>query len=449
MYSVFVIVLLISLFSFKPKPKENSTQFPHPDWSKNATIYEVNIRQFTPEGTFKAFEDHLPRLQQMGIKILWLMPVQPIGLEKRKGSLGSPYSIRDYYGINPEYGTREDFKHLVARAHELGMYVIIDWVANHTSWDNDLITAHPEWYKKDSLGNIISPIADWSDVAGLDYSQQELWGYMRDALLYWIKECDIDGYRCDVAGMIPVEFWNSTIPEIKKIKHIFMLAEWETPNMHDTAFDATYSWDFYNLMNQIAKGEKLADDIDTLFEKELQTYPPHAFRMRFTSNHDENSWNGTEFERLGEASEAFAVLTFTFPGIPLIYTGQESAMNKRLSFFDKDTVPWQDYRLESFYTALINLKLNYTVLDAGENGGAYQRVPSSNEKAVFVFIRKNTENKLLVVLNLSSENQEVELTGNDFPGNYKEVFTGIMQIFNKGERITLDPWEYKLYTMPI
>jgi glycosidase len=436
---VILSMFIFSLFSCKPKTIPDSR---HPEWSNNATIYEVNIRQFTPEGTFKAFEEHLPRLQEMGIKILWLMPVQPIGELNRKGSLGSYYSIKDYLAVNPEFGTEQDFRHLVERTHELGMYLIIDWVANHTAWDNPLITEHPDWYKKDSAGKIIPPVADWSDVAGLDYTHDGLRKYMTDALLYWVREYNIDGYRCDVAGMLPVDFWNKAVPEIKKLKHVFMLAEWETPDMHHTAFDATYSWDFYHLMNQLARGEKSPVYIDTLYKKEQKIYPPHAFRMRFITNHDENSWNGTEFERMGDAVKPFAVLTFTFPGIPLSYTGQESAMDRRLRFFDKDTVPWLDYPLEDFYSTLVQLKLNNSALDAGESGGEFIRISSSGDSAVYSFIRKSGGNKVLVILNLSPEEQSVKLLGNMYPGKYIDVFSKNEFTVNKGDTITLTPWEY-------
>ncbi|TSA30493.1 MAG: alpha-amylase [Bacteroidetes bacterium] len=442
--SVILATMLFPLFSCKQKAV---TPFDHPEWSRNATIYEVNVRQFTPEGTFRAFEEHLPRLQQMGVKILWLMPINPIGEENRKGTLGSYYAVKDYLEVNPAYGTKKDFRHLVEKIHELGMYVIIDWVANHTAWDNPLLVEHPEWYLKDSTGAIIPPVADWSDVAGLDYSNPALWGYMSDALQYWVREFNIDGYRCDVAGMLPVGFWNRAVPEIKKLKPIFMLAEWETPDMHDTAFDATYSWDFYHLMNELAKEEKPLRDIDTLLKKERKSYPSHAFRMRFTSNHDENSWNGTEYERLGEAAQAFALLTFTFPGIPLIYTGQESAMNKRLSFFDKDTVPWLDYPLGPFYTRLVKLKLDHPVLDAGETGGTYQRVHSTNDSAVLAFVRKNPEEQILVVLNLSPKEQEVGLKGKDFSGAYTEIFTQANVTLGKGKTLTLEPWGYRVYVI--
>jgi glycosidase len=316
----------------------------HPEWAKNAVIYEVNLRQYTPEGTFKAFEQHLPRLKAMGVDILWLMPVNPIGIKNRKGSLGSYYSIKDYLGINPEFGTLDDFKSLIKKIHALGMHVIIDWVANHTSWDNNLITEHPDWYTHDPGGKIIPPVADWTDVADLNYDKKELREYMTNALIYWVKETGIDGFRCDVAGMLPVHFWNEAIPKVKAIKHVFMLAEDETPEMHDTAFDMTYSWEVYHMMNDIAKGKKTADKMDSVLKKDAAKFPPNAYRMQFTTNHDENSWNGTEYARLGDGAKAFAVMSYTIPGMPLIYSGQESAIRITsiggTSRFQLSILPW-------------------------------------------------------------------------------------------------------------
>jgi len=442
----FVAMILFAAFSCSQKPVVPSY---HTEWSENATIYEVNVRQFTPEGTFRALEEHLARLQKMGVKILWLMPVNPIGVENRKGTLGSYYSVNDYLDVNPEFGTKEDFRHLVEKIHEMGMYIIIDWVANHTSWDNPLIVEHPEWYSKDTAGNIISPVPDWSDVADLDYSNSGLREYMTDALAYWVQEFDIDGYRCDVAGMLPVEFWDSAVPMIKKIKPLFMLAEWETPEMHDTAFDATYSWDLFHLMNQIAKGEKTANYIDSLLKKERQEYPLHAYRMRFTSNHDENTWNGTEFERLGDASEAFAVLTFTFPGIPLIYSGQEAALNKRLAFFDKDTIVWNNYPLEEFYSTLCLLKQTQKLASSVGESSGFVKIPTTADTAVYAFIRSNPGNRVFVILNLSATDQTVVLSGDEFPGRYENVFTGSEETFDQGMTIKMDPWDYRIYIAAI
>jgi len=450
MKQFYMMILLLAILgaSCKPGPRElNKGPVEHPDWSRTATIYEVNIRQYTPQGTFVALERELPRLQKMGIDILWLMPIHPIGDKNRKGSLGSYYSVRDYFGVNPEYGTMKDFKELVNKAHNLGMKVIIDWVANHTSWDNEMLTDHPDWYKKDSTGKVIPPVADWTDAAALDYTQEGLRKYMIKALEFWIREADIDGYRCDVAGMLPVDFWNQAIPDLKKIKPVFMLAEEETPLIHDTGlFDASYSWQLFRMMNQIAKGTQSADKIDSLFAAEKKVYNADAYRMRFTSNHDENSWNGTEFERLGDGAQAFAVLTFTCPGMPLIYSGQEAAMNKRLRFFEKDTIPWGNFALESFYSRLTSLKKKDSRLfSAGKEGGDFLKVPTSNDRQVYAFLRKNDSGKVFVLLNLSPEAVTVQLTGNAFSGRYRELFSGIEREWKAGATVELLPWEYQVY----
>ncbi len=441
-----MIGVLATLAACSPKKTvEGTGPSPHVEWSRNATIYEVNIRQFTPEGTFKSLEKELPRLQKMGVDILWLMPINPLGKKNRKGSLGSYYSVGDYQEVNPEYGTKQDFKELVKAAHDLGMKVIVDWVANHTAWDNGLIEKHPDWYTKDSTGQIIAPVADWTDVADLDYSQKGLREYMTESLVYWIKEADIDGYRCDVAGMVPMDYWNAAIPELRKIKPIFMLAEDEQPMMHDTAFDATYSWGIHKMLNKIAKGQITADKLDSAYASEKSLFPSDAYRMRFTSNHDENSWNGTEYERMGSGARAFAVFTFTFPGIPLVYSGQEAAMNKRLRFFDKDTIPWGSYPLEPFYATLMQLKKKCDLIASGDSGGQFMKIPTSNDKQVYSFIRKKDNRKLFVLLNFSDADQNVQLKGEDFNGVYKEIFTNQPKTWKPNEKAVLTPWQYLIY----
>ncbi|MEI8006759.1 MAG: alpha-amylase family glycosyl hydrolase [Bacteroidota bacterium] len=444
---IFIAAILVVMISCKPKTetKSESLKLVHNEWTRNATIYEVNLRQYTPEGTFKAFQQHLPRLKKMGVDILWLMPVNPIGVKNRKGSLGSYYAVKDYLAVNPEFGTMADLKELVKKAHELGMYVIIDWVANHTAWDNNLITEHPEWYKKDSTGKIIPPVPDWTDVAGLDYTKPGLRKYMTDALCFWVKEANIDGYRCDVAGMLPVSFWNQAMPEVRKIKPIFTLAEWETPEMHDTAFDATYSWDLYKLGNDIAQGKATADKIDSNYKTETKKYPADAYRMRFTTNHDENSWNGSEYKRLGPAARAFAVLFFTFPGFPLIYTGQESAMSKSLRFFDKDTVNWGTFPLEGFYTTLCGLKKSNKALLNGDAGGPLVKVRNDQEKSVYSFTREKDGNKILVILNLSSKPCNVKFPDGLPAENWVPVFGKEKPVTGKNAGIKLGVWEYLVY----
>lgn len=444
--ALFVLAIFL-IASCKNQPAETKTKenmkssVIHPDWSKNANIYEVNIRQYTPEGTFKELEKHLPRLKQMGVDILWLMPVHPVGEKNRKGTLGSYYSVKDYKDVNPEFGTMEDFKSLVDKAHELGMYVIIDWVANHSAWDNQMIIDHPEWYTKDSLGNFVSPY-DWTDVADLNYENPELRKYMTNALKFWIEESDIDGYRCDVAGMVPCDFWDSVRYELDKIKPVFMLAEAEEPIHHKNAFDMSYGWNLHHIMNEIANGNKNANDIESYFKKNNLSYPQNAYRMYFTSNHDENSWNGTVYERMGDAAETFAALCATVPGTPLIYSGQEAALNKRLEFFEKDTIDWKNYELADFYTTLLKLKKNNKALWNGKQGGNMIRVRTSNDKAVFAFVRTRDNDKVFAIFNLTDQEQIINLKCKDFIGDYTDVFTGQKTSFAKGEKVNLEPWEF-------
>ena len=419
-------------------------RFNPPEWIYNKAIYEVNVRQYSEEGNFKAFEKHLPRLKKLGADILWFMPINPIGEKNRKGSLGSYYSVKNYKDVNPEFGSLDEFKSTVKLIHKMGMYVIIDWVANHTAWDNPWIEEHPDYYTTDSLGEIISPNPDWTDVADLNYENKELWAAMIDALKFWVKECDIDGYRCDVAGMVPTEFWIEARTELEKIKNVFMLAEWDTPEIH-LAFDMSYDWDLHHILNGIAKEEKTVYDLIEHLKKDKKEFPANAFRMQFTSNHDENSWNGTEFERLGDGAESFAVLTCLVPDMPLVYTGQEAGNNKRLSFFEKDPVEWKDFKLFDIYSKLFQLKKNNKALYNGKLGGEMIYIQNSNEENIFAFTRSLEKDKVLAVFNLSNKPVEVELTGESLQGNYKNYFTGKLESFSPKESFNLTPWEYRVY----
>jgi glycosidase len=414
-----------------------------PEWSYNKTIYEVNTRQFTSEGTFKAFEKHLPRLKELGVGILWLMPIHPIGEKNRKGTLGSYYSVKDYKAVNPEFGTLKEFKALVDKIHNMGMYVIIDWVANHTAWDNVWVEEHPDFYTRDSSGNMIPSVPDWTDVADLNYDNKELWAAMIDALKFWVEECDIDGYRCDVAGMMPVEFWIEARKELDKVKPLFMLAEWDTPEMH-LAFNMTYDWDTHKLMNAIAKGEKTARDMINNLNDDKNSYPQKTFRMHFTSNHDENTWNGTVFERLGAAAELFAVFSFLIPDMPLIYTGQEAGLNKRLAFFDKDEVEWREHEFQKLYTHLIKLKNNNDALLNGERGGKITWLNSTDKKNILAFTRAKNKDKILAIFNFSDKEVEFEIDDKTISGTYKNYFTGNVETFTAKENLKLGPWEYKV-----
>ncbi|MEN8119230.1 MAG: alpha-amylase family glycosyl hydrolase [Bacteroidota bacterium] len=397
----------------------------HVDWVKNANIYEVNIRQYTKSGTIKEFEEHLPRLKEMGVDILWIMPIQPIGEKNRKGGLGSGYSIQDYKKVNPDFGTMDDFKALVAKAHEMDMYVILDWVANHTAWDHIWANEHPDFYTKDSLGNFMSPKdTDWSDVMDLNYDSQELRKEMVDALKFWVSETDIDGYRCDMAGMVPTGFWDNARKELDAIKPVFMLAEWESTEMHHKAFDMSYSWEFHHLMNDVAKGEKSVKDIDAYFEKDELTYPANAMRMYFTTNHDENAWQKTVYERLGDARKTMAVLSATVPGMPLIYSGQEAGLNKSLKFFEKDEIDWQAGEdLSGFYKTLNQLKKDHKALWNGNEGGKMIRIKTSDDEKIFAFSREKEGNTVYAVFNLSKDMQKVKLEVELIGTNYKDIFS--------------------------
>lgn len=380
------------------------------EWSKNANIYEVNTRQYTPEGTFNAFAEHLPRLKELGVDILWIMPIHPIGIKNRKGSMGSPYSSRDYLAVNPDLGTLQDFQNLVKKAHRMGMHVLLDWVANHSAFDNVWALEHPDWYTQNEQGEIIHPEGtDWTDVADFNYDNPEMRAAMIQAMQYWVRTADIDGFRCDVAGFVPNDFWRAAIDSIKTIKDVFMLAEWDDPKMHTEAgFDMTYGWGFNHMTNQIAKGEEEPKRIDAFMQEEKR-YPADAIRMNFTTNHDENSWNGTVHERYGDAADAFAVLAYTLEGMPLLYSGQEANLNKRLSFFDKDTIDWSDLSKQPFFKKLFELKHKNEALWNEPSGGTYRKIATDNPD-VFAYQRKKGIHEVIVILNFSDEARAVSLT---------------------------------------
>ena len=416
----------------------------HPDWSKNATIYEVNLRHYTEEGTIKAFMKEMPRLRNMGIDILWLMPIHPIGEKNRKGILGSYYSVKDYEAVNREFGYIDEFDKMVELAHLLGMKVIIDWVANHTAWDHAWITEHPEWYDKDSNGQMYSPFG-WEDVVQLDFDNQDLRRQMIESMKYWLIEADIDGFRCDVAGMIPTDFWDMARAELDKIKPVFMLAESEKDELLVDAFDMDYAWELHSISNKIAKGDTSVNALEGYFENLKYSLPEGAIKMNFTSNHDENSWNGTVHERYGKGFKTFAVLMATVPGMPMIYTGQESGLNKRLEFFEKGLVEWSDYSLQDFYRVLLNSKKVNKAMWNGDLGGDLKRVKTDKDDAVFLFTRQKDDNAVFVILNLTGTAQDVTLLGNDYIGTFTNIFDTREVTFIEGHKMQLDPWSFYVY----
>ncbi|MEM4134460.1 MAG: alpha-amylase family glycosyl hydrolase [Candidatus Micrarchaeia archaeon] len=424
----------------KDSTKNMLTVHNFPERIKHSVIYEVNIRQYTPEGTFAAFEKHLPRLQQLGVDILWFMPIQPIGKKNRKGELGSYYSIADYTAVNPEFGTLDDFKRIVKKAHEMGMLVILDWVANHTAFDHVWITQHPDFYTKNEKGEIISPVPDWTDVADLNYDNQQMRQAMIDAMAFWVKECDIDGFRCDVAMMVPTDFWEAARVQLEKIKPLFMLAEAEEPELMNKAFDMFYSWEFYHHMVDIAKNKRKAKDLIAVLHLEQKKFPTRAIPMRFTSNHDENSWNGTDKELYSDKHKLFAVLTFMVNGMPLIYSGQEAENDKRLRFFYKDTIDWKSTPTEELYKKLIQFRKENSALWTTGFGAPMNILPSRPE--YFAFYRKNDTNTVVCFFNFSDKKQIAYIDEPAIVGEYNVFGTDEKYYLRPKKDIVLEPWAY-------
>ena len=389
----------------------------HVSWSRSANIYEVNVRQYTPEGTLNAFAAHLPRLQQMGVDILWLMPIHPIGKLKRKGKLGSYYAVSDYKAINPEFGKLKDFKALVQQAHELGMKVIIDWVANHTAWDHEWVKQHPDWYLKNDKGQIQSyrydngtEVEDWTDVVGLDYSQKTLWTAMIQAMQYWVKETDIDGFRCDVAHLLPLKFWQQARAKLDAQKPMFMLAESDDAQLHDAAFDMTYDWALQDVLKKIAKGQADVRDLKDYLASAANALPTDGYRMTFTANHDTNSWHNHDAGHFGDAFAAMAVIAATFPGMPLVYGGQESGLYKMLQFFEKDTIDWQNFKHEKLYANLLAMKKKHPALHNGALGAPVEVFDAENHH-ILAFRRQKGIDVVSVQVNMSGQNQSFNLHG--------------------------------------
>lgn len=454
----------------------------HPDWTYDSVMYEVNIRQFSPEGTFAGVEAQLPRLKDLGVDILWLMPMYEIGTEGRKGTLGSYYAISDYKAVNPEFGTMEDFEHLLAAAHDLGFKVILDWVANQTAPDNVWMYEKPaNFYERDSLGNAIWEY-DWTDTRSLNYDNEEVWWAQDDAMRFWLEK-GVDGFRCDAAGEVPAEFWKGILPKMNKdYPNIYLLAEAERDNLADASetFDANYAWELHHLLNSMAQGRKTVADLKDYVARDAARFPKEAYRLMFTSNHDENSWSGTEFEREGAAANACAVLCFTLPGSqPLIYTGQEIGLSRRLEFFEKDPITdWSANEYTAFWKKLIDLKHDNPALAAGEKGGPIEYIDAPD--GVVAFRRQVKGNTVIVAANfgvapavIPSEaegeaKESVEATDNrpagetggtpflnleadpvtvtvNLDGTYTDIFTG--ETFKKGMHdFVLKPGDYLVFT---
>ena len=426
-------------------PKEY-VEITHPEWSKNATIYEVNVRQYTPEGTFKAFEKHLPRLKNMGIDIIWLMPIHPIGEKYRKGKLGSYYAVKDFKGVNPEFGNMQDFKHLVDEIHKLGMYVIIDWVGNHSAWDNPLAKEHPDWYTKNRDGNFQpTPWYDWDDVIDFDYNHPEFRKYMTGALKFWVKEANVDGYRADVAGFIPVDFWENARKELDEIKPVFMLAEWESRDLYKKSFDMTYSWTLFDKLKDATTQNKGIGGLVEYLAHDVGSVPRNAYRMLFTDNHDMNSWNGTPQKNFGKGLELSMVFCGVVNGMPLVYSGQEAALDRSLNFFDKDLIDFSNLKYENLYKTLFDLKHKNQALWNGKYGGEMIRVVNDKQDKIISFYRESNGDAVLPIFNFSNEEVTVKLDTKYLQGNYTELFSKEKTALKDSYTLQLKPWEYKIW----
>ncbi|NJL74299.1 MAG: alpha-amylase [Saprospiraceae bacterium] len=449
-------LLTYCLITCTPVPKaanmmETALVTAFPDWSKNANIYEVNIRQYTPEGTIKAFhEQHLQRLKTMGVDILWLMPIFPISETKRKGNLGSYYAVSSFRRINPEFGTMADVDALIQKAHELGMKIILDWVPNHTGWNHEWITAHPDYYTHKN-GQITDPLnpktgesEGWTDVADLNYDNPAMREAMIADLLYWVKEKKVDGFRMDIAYGVPLDFWQQCIPALRKANpELFLLAEAELPEhqQSDSLFTMNYAWTLHHRLNAIAQGKDSLEALDRWYAEEKPKFPK-GYLMHFITNHDENSWAGTEQERMKDAVDAMAVLAFTFDGMPLIYSGQEEPLTKRLQFFEKDLIEWKTYSKQDFYAKLLALKHRNQALWNGEKGGKITRVVTNNNKNIYAYYREQTGDRVLVILNLSNEAQTAILQASQCEGTYNNLFLGNSMTVTNGQTIHLKAWDY-------
>ena len=416
----------------------------------HSVLYEANIRQYSEEGTFNAFAQDLPVLNKMGVKILWLMPINPISTTKSKGPLGSYYAVSDYTKVNPEFGTLEDFKALVQKAHELGIYVILDWVPGHTGWDHHWIQEKSDYYLKNRKGEIIDPIDfrtgksfGWTDVADLNYNNLEMREELRQAMVYWVKETDIDGYRIDQAYAVPPVFYDKTIEALREIKPVFLLAE--TDIYHPgginlvSKFDATYDWPGHQLSKEIAQGRRSATNYHRHIQRTNRLYGPENILVNFISNHDENSWNGTVKESYGAADHAFMAMNFTLPGMPLIYSGQEYDLNKRLRFFEKDSFPKVAGKTMELLQQLGALKNNHRALAAGTSAGSYKRINTTRDNQILAFEREKEGDTLVVVANLSKDYAQFTMP---YAGSFKRYQDFKSKLLSPSYQYDMRPWEF-------
>ncbi len=445
-----MLLAILALTATACQSATTTTTAPVETTLNNATIYEVNIRNYTEAGTFDAFAEHLPRLKELGVDILWLMPIHPISETRRIGSLGSWYAVADYFAVNPEYGTDEDFRELVDAAHELGFSIILDWVANHTGWDHPWINAHPDWYTQDGEGNITIPSGtNWNDVADLNYLNFDMRAEMIAALSYWVTEFDIDGYRCDYAGGVPRTFWEAARTELDAIKPLFWLAEDDSQfGLLENAFMANYAFAMMNTINGVGHGSHDAEDVRAMLELNAARYPAGRFPLYYATNHDVNAWEGSIPDLLGAGEFALATLVFTIPGMPLIYSGQEVGLDRELRFFDKDEIDWTGWETNEtfrFYQKLTALKKQHPALWHGLD--ATLDFLSNDDPDVLVYARTSGTSRVVVILNLSKTSRFLTVSLPGMAGTYLDYFEGETITLEETMPIRLDPWDYRVFVL--
>ncbi|QZH73776.1 MAG: alpha-glucosidase C-terminal domain-containing protein [Erythrobacter sp.] len=423
-------------------------QIEAPEWTRNAVLYQINTRNFTAEGTFAAAEAELPRLKELGVDILWLMPIHPIGVENRKGTLGSPYSVQDYYAVNPEFGTEEDLRSFVDAAHEQGFHVILDLVANHTAWDNELATEHPDWYEKTWDGNFRpTPFWDWSDIIDLDWSQPGVREHVGGAMEYWVREFGIDGYRADVAGYVPIDFWETMRARLDAIRPVFMLGEVQQTVHHRAAFDASYGWDWHVASKRIAQGGADATGFFGYYAEHQSLWPAEAMRLTYIENHDSNAWEGTIYENYGPALEAMTALSFTHEGLSMVHNGQEACNATRLEFFEKDPIDWsqgEDCTYGDLLADLIAFRTENPALHNGRWGARMNPVTSDKPQQLFGFVRERDGNRVLALFNLSGQPVTATLADALAAGSYAEFQSGEAVTIAEGDTVSLPAWGFRL-----
>ena len=442
-------LLLVSLFNLDYGYTQSSGEVQsHHQWSFNLGMYEVNLRHYSQEGNIAAFKSDLDRIDSLGPGIIWFMPIHPIGTFNRLGSLGSPYSVKDYYQVNPDYGSLVEFKDLVSEIQSRNKYVLIDWVANHTSWDNVLTQTNPEWYVTNSEGDFIPPPGtNWSDVIELDYEKQGLRKYMIEAMKFWVDSVGVNGFRFDAVDFVPDDFWEEAIAVLKQTRSdLLLLAEGSGEHLIDLGFDMNYSWDFYGfgggVLPRITQGVADANIVRSFVNKEQNNYSNGAYRLYFVSNHDENAWEGTPAQLFGPRAVNFSVLSHVINGMPLVYNGEETGMNKQLSFFDKDLIPWRDYPLFDYYRRLFDLKKRNASLWNGFDENEAIRIKTTQNSPIYAFKREKDGERVLCFFNLSTQAVSFQATDVLPQGTYRNVFTDKLIGLSQDYEFSLDDWEF-------